>query len=114
MALDERNVDALTGLSIAHGLLELNSVTDHRTDHLQAAEEAALRAVTLAPYNAQAHAALGRALIASDRGEEAVGEFEHALALDRNLAHVHGLLGMSKRSSLGPRKPRSMHARHYG
>jgi len=97
LVLDDRNVDALAGLAIAHSQLGINWVTDQPAEHHRAGESAALTAVALAPANARAHVALGRVLIGIDRGEEAVGEFELALTLDRNLPHVHGWIGMCKR-----------------
>jgi len=97
VALDGQNVEGLCGLSACHSLLGLNWATDQPADHLRLAEEAALKALRLAPQNARAHYALGRVLISTDRGEEALGEFERALALDPNMAQVHGILAMSKR-----------------
>jgi len=94
LVLDEQNVEALCGLSSAHSMLGLNWVTDQREEHLRAGEVAALKALELAPNNARAHYALGRVLIATDRGDEAIGEFERALTLDRNMAAVHGVLAM--------------------
>jgi tetratricopeptide (TPR) repeat protein len=75
----------------------LNWLTDKAAEHMRIAEETALKALALAPNNARAHYALGRVLIGTDRGEEAVGEFERALALDPNMAQVHAILGMCKR-----------------
>jgi TolB-like protein len=97
VALDGNNVEALSGLSACHSLLGLNWLTDKAAEHMRIAEETALKALALAPQSARAHYALGRVLIGTDRGEEAVGEFERALALDPNMAQVHGILGMCKR-----------------
>jgi tetratricopeptide (TPR) repeat protein len=77
-------------------------VTDNPGTHLRAAEEAAHRALALAPNHARAHYALGRVLSGTDRGEQAVGEFERALEIDRNMAQVHGILGMCKRFMARP------------
>jgi TolB-like protein/Tfp pilus assembly protein PilF len=97
VALDGNNVEALSGLSACHSLLGLNWLTDKAAEHMRIAEETALKALSLAPQSARAHLALGRVLIGTDRGEEAVGEFERALALDPNMAQVHAFLGMCKR-----------------
>ena len=97
LSLDGDNVEALCGLSIAHSLLGINWVTDEPEQHVRAAEAAALHALALAPNNARAHFALGRVLIGTDRGEEALGEFERALALDRNMSLAHVNLAMCKR-----------------
>jgi TolB-like protein/class 3 adenylate cyclase len=97
LSLDSDNVQALCGLSNAHSLLAINWVTDQPELHFRAAEASALGALALAPNDARAHYALGRVLIGTDRGEEAIGEFERALALDRNMSQVHGVLAMCKR-----------------
>jgi TolB-like protein/class 3 adenylate cyclase len=97
LAIDERNVDALAGLSLAHGRLALNWLTDNPSEHFQAGERAALQAIALDPGDARAHYALAYSLVGTDRGEQAVGEFERALALNRNLASAHALIGMCMR-----------------
>jgi Flp pilus assembly protein TadD len=110
LTLDDRNVEAWCGLATAHGLLGFNWVTDQPGEHFSAGETAALRALELAPDNARAHFALGRILLGADRGEEAVGEFEHALALDRNMPQVPGAIAMAMRF-LGRPEEAEAHAR---
>src|SRR4029079_12867249 len=97
VALDGTNVEALYGVSTTHSLLGLNWFTDNPAEHLAIAEEIALKMLRLAPNNPRAHYALGRVLIATDRGEEALGEFERALALEPNKPHTHHKLAMSTR-----------------
>src|SRR5439155_712928 len=94
LALDQSNAEALSGLATAHAYLGFNWVTDQPAEHFRAAEAAALKALAFTPNNPLAHMALGRVLLGTDRGEQAVGEFRRALALDPNMVQVHGLLAM--------------------
>jgi TolB-like protein/Flp pilus assembly protein TadD len=95
--LDAANADAQAGMSVAHSYLVINYATDQRDEHIREAEAAALRALALAPNGARSHIAYGRALIATDRTEQGIGELERALSLDPNQAHVHGFIAMALR-----------------
>ncbi len=57
---------------------------DHAIRQLQRAEQLAARAVTLAPGQAGAHKALGFAISAQGRFEDALIAYERAIELDRN------------------------------
>jgi TolB-like protein/class 3 adenylate cyclase len=86
LALDSNNVDALAikawlGTHVANSLITLDRVT-----RLAAAEEAATKALSLAPNHAFAHLALGVTYIFNNRAAEGIDECEHALTLDRSLA----------------------------
>ena len=50
----------------------------------------------MAPQHATAHLALGAVQMFTNRAAQGIGECEHALALDRNLADAHGCIGMAK------------------
>jgi adenylate cyclase len=54
-----------------------------------AADEASLKAITLAPNSGSTHAARGMAHLASQRYAEAATEFELAIALDPTLGRAH-------------------------
>ena len=54
-----------------------------------AADDASLKAITLAPDSGSTHAARGMAHLASKRYEEAATEFEMAIALDPTLGRAH-------------------------
>jgi tetratricopeptide (TPR) repeat protein len=49
-----------------------------------------------APNHAFAHCVLGSAHIFTNRAAQGIAECEHALALDRNLAVAHALIGLTK------------------
>jgi TolB-like protein/class 3 adenylate cyclase len=96
LALDPGNVQALVDtamvdLSIGNGFL-----TDDRTARLAAAESALIKALSLAPQHAAAHALLGVAQIITNRAAQGIAECEQALALDRNLAYAHACIGLAK------------------
>jgi tetratricopeptide (TPR) repeat protein len=66
-------------------------------DALFAASEATLiKALSLAPQHAFAHMWLGGVQLASKRAVQGIAECEHALALNRNLAEAHALIGFAK------------------
>jgi TolB-like protein len=97
LALDPRNVDALWGAALVDASIAATAVTDDDpTLHFTAAEAAATRAVSLAPYNAAAHFALGVVHILTNRATEGIAECEQALSLDPNLADAHGMIGWGK------------------
>jgi TolB-like protein len=96
LALDPGNIQALVGtalvdLSIGNGFL-----TDDRTARLAAAEATLIKALSLAPQHATAHALLGVAQIATNRAARGIAACEQALALDRNLAYAHACIGIGK------------------
>ena len=61
-----------------------------------AAEATLMKALSLAPEHASAHLCLGGVQIQTNRAAQGIAECERALALDRNLARAHGLIGMAK------------------
>src|SRR5271155_4779421 len=63
---------------------------------LQQLSAALNKALSLAPGHALAHLFLGRLLIFSKHGHQAIAECERALALDRNLAAAHATIGLAK------------------
>ena len=50
----------------------------------------------MAPQHALAHMYLGFVHIFTNRAAQGIAECEQALALDRNLADAHGLIGLAK------------------
>jgi len=63
---------------------------------LVVAEAKLTRALSLVPDHARGHAILGMAYIYSKRAARGIAECEHALALDRNLANAHSMIGFGK------------------
>ena len=70
--------------------------TDDRAARFAAAEAAATDALSLAPEHALAHLCMGIVLGFTNRAVQGIAEFERALALDRNLAGAHSLIGQNK------------------
>jgi len=96
LALDPNNVGALIGAAGVEITLAGAYTTDDRAARLATARAALTKAFSLAPGHALAHLFLGRLLIFSNRGRQAIAECERALALDRNLATAHATIGMAK------------------
>ena len=96
LAADPGNVDALVGSAVADvragGLL---SVADP-TALFAAAEAKLTKALSSSPDHARAHLVLGHVQISTKRAVQGIAECEHALALDRNLAHAHAMIGFGK------------------
>jgi TolB-like protein/class 3 adenylate cyclase/Tfp pilus assembly protein PilF len=96
LALDPNNVEALIGAAGVEITLAGAYTTDDRAARLATARAALTKAFSLAPGHALAHLFLGRLLIFSKHGHQAIAECERALALDRNLATAHAIIGMAK------------------
>lgn len=71
-------------------------LTDDRSTLLSIAETNAIRALSLDPDRALAHRVLGTIYNMTSRSALGIAECEQALALDRNLADAHAVIGMSK------------------
>jgi len=96
LATDPGNVDALVGSAYADmRAATLLSVADP-TALLAAAEAKLTRALSLVPDHARAHLFLGSVAILTKRALQGIAECEHSLALDRNLAHAHAVIGLGK------------------
>ena len=96
LALDPANVDALAGVSQVEANLAISVSTDDKAARFAAAEAAATRALSLAPDHALAHLSLGMVLGFTNRAAQGIAEYERALALDRNMAGAHSLIGQNK------------------
>jgi TolB-like protein len=96
LALDPGNLDALLGGAMVEFVLGGNYLTDHRAEHLAAAEAALIKMLAQTPNNALAHRWLGSVKASTDRAVQATAEFEQALALDPNLAAAHAGIGVAK------------------
>jgi adenylate cyclase len=90
---DPNNVIALSMASLGYTMpILLGRSTDPRAD-LKRADELAARAIAVDANNPFGHVAKGNALRIERRFEDAIAEFERALALDPNLAEAYGSLG---------------------
>jgi TolB-like protein/class 3 adenylate cyclase/Flp pilus assembly protein TadD len=95
-AADPDNVDALIGSArtdVVAGVLLL--VTDPMAD-FAAAEAKVTKALSSVPDHARGHLILGIVYIYTKRAAEGISKCEHALALDRNLAEAHSVIGLGK------------------
>jgi TolB-like protein len=96
LALDPGHVGAMVGVAMVDATVGAVYLTDDRAAHLEAAEMRLAKALSQAPNHAPAHVALGAVLIWTNRAVHGIAECERALALDRNLANAHGMMGSAK------------------
>lgn len=97
LAIDPDNVDALAWNAFADTHLAVSGFAAHeRAARFAAAEAAAAKALLLAPDHAGAHWVMGFVFGLTNRIERAIAECERALALDRNIAVAHAIIGLQK------------------
>jgi tetratricopeptide (TPR) repeat protein len=96
LLIDPRNVGALVGLASVDATLGAYVLTDNRSVLLSTAETSAITALSLDPDRALAHRVLGTIYNMTNRSVLGIAECEQALALDRNLADAHAVIGMAK------------------
>jgi TolB-like protein/class 3 adenylate cyclase/Flp pilus assembly protein TadD len=96
LALDPKSVEAQSRLAASLASRVLNVMTDSAAADLARAEGLVDRAMATSPRSAYAHLVKGSVLFAQHRWEEAVLEYETALALHRNTAGALNELGYCK------------------
>jgi TolB-like protein/class 3 adenylate cyclase/Tfp pilus assembly protein PilF len=96
LALDPANVEALAGMAQVEANFAISLSTTDKAARFAAAEAAATKALSLAPDHALAHLCMGMVLGFTNRAAQGIAEYERALALDRNLAGAHALIGQNK------------------
>jgi TolB-like protein/class 3 adenylate cyclase/tetratricopeptide (TPR) repeat protein len=96
LAIDPRSVGALVGMASVDATMGAYVLTDDRSAHLSTAETNAIRALSLDPDRALAHRVLGTVYNMTNRPAQGIAECEQALALNRNLADAHAVIGMAK------------------
>jgi TolB-like protein/class 3 adenylate cyclase/Flp pilus assembly protein TadD len=96
LTLDAGNVDALVQMASVDFTTAVYLFSDDKADRLARAEAALMKALSLAPDHARAHNCLGCVLGVTNRVEQAIAECERALAIDRNLAPAHAVIGVRK------------------
>ena len=124
LALDPQSVEAQSLLADALASRALDGVTDSAAADIARAEELATQALAASPRSPTAHIARAQVLRARGRCEEAIPEYETALAINRNAANVLNVLAGCKVSAgsmdgvialeeqairLSPRDPRIGH-----
>jgi tetratricopeptide (TPR) repeat protein len=85
LALDPQSAEAQIRLAGSHVSRVMNGLSDTVKEDLARGEALADQALAASPRSAYAHFVKGEALRAQGRFEEALTEYEIALALDRNL-----------------------------
>ncbi len=90
------NVDALIGSAATHAVEAASSLTPEPVAAFAAAEAKLTSALSQAPNHTQGQMWLGLVEIWTRRAAQGIARCEGALALDRNLAHVHALMGYGK------------------
>ena len=96
VALDPANIDALVGAARVDVVSTAVYASDDRDERLAAAEALLLKGLSIAPRNHWAHLWLGFVQVFTNRAARGIGEFERALALNRNLGVAHAWIGMAK------------------
>jgi TolB-like protein len=96
LAVDPGNVDALIGSALADARAGTLLSGADPAALFAAAEGKLTKALSLVPDHARAHFVLGYVDIFTNRAAQGIAECEHALALDRNLAHAHAMIGFGK------------------
>jgi tetratricopeptide (TPR) repeat protein len=96
LALDPENVEALVGKANIDVTNASAFMVDDREARFAMAEVTLNKVLSMAPRHAWAHGLFGRVLLFTRRAVQAIGEFEQALALDRNLATAHAFIGFAK------------------
>jgi tetratricopeptide (TPR) repeat protein len=96
IARDPENVEALVGTIWVDAILGNFHMSADWAARLATAEATANRVLSIAPNHAMVHGCLGFIQMSSNRVDQAIAECELALALDRNLALAHGLIGGAK------------------
>jgi TolB-like protein/class 3 adenylate cyclase/Flp pilus assembly protein TadD len=96
LMLDPGNIEALVGIAAVDSASAAYYMVHDRDARFAAAEATLLKVLSMSPQHARAHMFLGSVQIATQRAAQGIREGERALALDRNLADAHGLIGWAK------------------
>jgi adenylate cyclase len=96
LVLDPQSMQARSYLAHALAGRVLDNMTGSRAADIQRAEELLRQALVQTPENAQAHFAKGQLLRAQNRFNEAIAEYETALAFNRNLVNAYAQIGRCK------------------
>jgi len=96
LTLDPGNMEALVGMAAVDVTSAAFYVVSDRDARCAAAEATLIKALSISPQHARAHMFLGAVQISTKRTAQGIRECERALALDRNLADAHGIIGCAK------------------
>jgi tetratricopeptide (TPR) repeat protein len=96
LTADPDNVDALVGSASADVYAGAFLFVTDPAATSAAAEAKLTKALSSVPDHVRGHMYLGATYILTKRAVQGVAECEHALALDRNLASAHSIIGFGK------------------
>ena len=96
LSADPNNVDALIESARTDAVAGGNAFVTDPKAAFAAAEAKLTKALSSVPDHALGHLLLGHVEILTKRAAEGIAECEHALALDRNLAAAHFVIGLAK------------------
>ena len=96
LTINNRSVGALFALANVDLIAAMSLLTDEPTVCLSRAEQNAIKALSLAPDEALSHLIMGAIYMFTNRAVQGIAECERALALNRNLANAHSLIGLAK------------------
>jgi TolB-like protein/class 3 adenylate cyclase len=96
LSADPANVDALLGSARVDAITGTILLMTDSEAALASAEAKLSKVLSVALDHARGHMFLGWVYIHTGRAAEGIAECEHALALDRNLAQAHTLIGLGK------------------
>ncbi|MEH2515324.1 TolB-like protein/class 3 adenylate cyclase/Tfp pilus assembly protein PilF [Bradyrhizobium sp. AZCC 1610] len=96
LVLDPENTEALVGIAAVDAASAAFFIFSDREARFAAAEAALIKALSISPQHARAHMYLGAVQCSTKRAAQGIRECERALALDRNLADAHGIIGSAK------------------
>jgi TolB-like protein/Tfp pilus assembly protein PilF len=96
LALDPDNLLAVHGVALVDTFAAITYIADDRAARLAAAEAALTKLLLVEPNNARFRFTYGLVLVFTNRALQGIAEYERALALDPNLAGVHGQIGQAK------------------
>ena len=96
IALDPENVEAMIGTMRVDAWLGSTHMSADWAARLATAEATSARVLSIAPNHAIAHGYLGFVLVNTKHVSRGIAECEHALALDRNFAFAHSVIGIAK------------------
>jgi TolB-like protein/class 3 adenylate cyclase len=96
LTTDADNLDALIESACADAVASINLFVTDPMAAFAAAEAKLTKALSSVPDHARGHTWLGLVEILTKRAAEGIAECEHALVLDRNLAHAHSMIGYGK------------------
>ena len=96
LVADSGNVDALIESARADIVEGTDLIVTNPTSAPAEAEAKLTKALASVPDHPRPHMYLGLVEIFTKRGTEGIAKCEHALALNRNLAHAHNIIGLGK------------------